>query len=118
MIERLQPVFARPNSRTGRYYVRDNFLRTWLAALATPVAARSFRPLSDLLDDAERRLRQSEGAGFERLVRALYEERSRRGMADFHLSVTSPVGGIARAPRSISWPWTKAPVGYASEPAS
>lgn len=86
MIERLQPVFARPNSRTGRYYVRDNFLRSWLAALATPVAARSFRPLADLLDDAERRLRQCEGPGFERLVRALYAERSRRGLADFHLS--------------------------------
>jgi len=86
MIERLQPMFARTNSRTGRYYVRDNFLRTWLAALATPVAARSFRPLPDLLDDAERRLRQSEGPGFERLVRALYEERSRRGLSDFHLS--------------------------------
>jgi hypothetical protein len=75
MIERLLPVFASAKARSGRFYIRDNFLRAWLAALATPTASINFRPLPDLVDEADRRLREVEGQGFERLVRALYEER-------------------------------------------
>ena len=92
MIERLQPVFAPARARSGRYYVRDNFLRSWLAALATPTASVNFRPLPTLLDDADRRLHIAEGQGFERLVRSLYEERSRKGLGDFNL--TSHVAGF------------------------
>ena len=30
MIERRMPIFARPKARSGRYYICDNFLRSWL----------------------------------------------------------------------------------------
>ncbi len=42
MIERRLPIFARPKARSGRYYIRDNFLRAWLSALQKPVSARPF----------------------------------------------------------------------------
>ncbi|MCC6855561.1 MAG: hypothetical protein IT189_05800 [Microbacteriaceae bacterium] len=86
MIEQRQPVFAKPSARSGRYYIADNFLRTWLAALATPAASAHFRPLSELLGDADRRLADTEGYGLEKLAGTLYEERSRRGLEGFRLT--------------------------------
>jgi len=92
MVELLQPIFAKPTARNGRYYLSDNFLRSWLAALATPAASLHFRPLDLILDEADRRLADAEGHAFERLVARLYEERSRRGIGDFGL--TSRVQGF------------------------
>jgi AAA+ ATPase superfamily predicted ATPase len=86
LIERLQPVFAPPRARSGRFYLRDNFLRAWMSALRAPVAATHFRPLDDLLDAASARLDTGEGASLERLASALIQERSRRGLGDFALS--------------------------------
>jgi uncharacterized protein len=86
MIERRLPVFAGAGAKRGRYYIRDNFLRSWLAALQSPVSAATFRPVDLLVDQADERLAESEGPGFERLVAQLYEERSRSGDTDFLLS--------------------------------
>ena len=55
MIERRLPVFARPDARRGRYQLRDNFLRSWLAALHSPVSAINFRPEGALVDQADER---------------------------------------------------------------
>ncbi len=86
LIERKLPVFAKPEAKRGRYYVTDNFLRSWLAALANPVSAIAFRPLSDLIDEADQRLAEVEGGALEKLAGQLYEERSRKGIGDFPLS--------------------------------
>ena len=86
MIARLQPIFAKATTRNGRFYISDNFLRSWLAALQTATAAVHFRPLPLLVADADARLREAEGHGFERLVATLYQERSRKGLADFSLT--------------------------------
>ena len=86
MVERRLPVFAKPSAKLGRYYLRDNFLRSWLAALANPVAALSFRPESELVAQADRRLVDVEGHGLERLAGVLYEERSRKGVGDFGMT--------------------------------
>ena len=86
MLERRLPILAKPNARRGRYYVRDNFLRSWLAALHSPVSAINFRPLRDLLAQADERLAHAEGHALERLVASIYEERSRKGLGDFRLS--------------------------------
>lgn len=86
MIERRLPIFAAPRARSGRYYIRDNFLRAWLSALQQPVSAVAFRPLEKLLQQADERLMQVEGFALEDLVGQLYEERSRRGLGDFPLS--------------------------------
>lgn len=86
MLERRQPVFASPDARRGRYYLCDNFLRSWLAALQSPVSALNFRPESGLVEQADSRLATVEGHSLERLVGQLYEERSRRSIGDFALT--------------------------------
>ena len=86
MVERRLPIFAKPNSRSGRYYIADNFLRSWLHALARPVAAVQFRPLDALVAQADERLKEAEGYGLERLAATLYEERSRKGLDGFALT--------------------------------
>ena len=86
MIERRLPILARPRARSGRYYIRDNFLRAWLSALQKPVSAAAFRPLETLVAQADARLMEVEGHALEDLAAQLYEERSRRGIGDFALS--------------------------------
>jgi hypothetical protein len=86
MVEKRLPVFARPTAKKGRYYLRDNFLRSWLACLANPVSALNFRPIDRLVEQADERLTDAEGFGLERLVGVLYEERSRKGLGDFSLT--------------------------------
>jgi AAA+ ATPase superfamily predicted ATPase len=86
LIERKLPVFARPEAKRSRYYVADNFLRSWLAALANPVSAIAFRPIDDLIADADQRLADVEGGALEKLAGQLHEERSRKGIADFPIT--------------------------------
>lgn len=86
MIERRLPIFAPQRARSGRYYIRDNFLRAWLSALQRPVSAVAFRPVETLVDQADARLADVEGYALEDLAGQLYEERSRLGIGDFPLS--------------------------------
>lgn len=86
MVEKRLPIFSKRTARSGRYYIRDNFLRSWLSALANPVSAINFRPEKQLVQTADDRLCDAEGYGLERLVGQLYEERSRKGVGDFPLS--------------------------------
>lgn len=86
MIERRLPIFSPARARSGRYYIRDNFLRAWLSALQRPVSAVAFRPLDTLITQADQRLAEVEGHALEDLAGQLYEERSRRGLGDFALS--------------------------------
>ncbi|MDX2022344.1 MAG: DUF234 domain-containing protein [Deltaproteobacteria bacterium] len=86
LVERRLPIFATKKERKGRYYIRDNFLRSWLSALAAPTAAINFRPVGSLVEQALSRLDESEGHGFERLVSSLYQERSRKGLPGFSLT--------------------------------
>ena len=86
LIEKRLPVFARPEAKRSRYYITDNFLRSWLAALANPVSAIAFRPVEQLVREADQRLQDIEGFALEKLVGQLYEERSRRQVGDFPLT--------------------------------
>lgn len=86
LIERRQPVFAKPSAKRGRYYLTDNFLRAWLAALANPISAINFAPVARLVEQADDRLAEVEGHSLEKLVGLLYEERSRKSLGDFALT--------------------------------
>jgi AAA+ ATPase superfamily predicted ATPase len=86
LIEKRLPIFAKSSARSGRYYIRDNFLRSWLSALQPSVSALAFRPVATLVAQADSRLADAEGHGFERLVAQLYAERSRRGIGDFEMT--------------------------------
>jgi hypothetical protein len=86
MIEKKQPIFLPSKARRSRYYIRDNFLRSWLGALSNPISAVNFRPLEVLLAQADTRLMEMEGHSLERLVRHLYERRSKRRIGDFPIT--------------------------------
>lgn len=86
LIEKRLPIFAPETAKKGRYYVTDNFLRSWLAALANPISALNFIPTDQLVSEADQKLADAEGFGLEKLVATLYEERSRKGIGDFALS--------------------------------
>jgi hypothetical protein len=86
MIERRLPIFSPAKARSGRYYIRDNFLRAWLSALQRPVSAVAFRPVDGLIAQADERLADVEGHALEDLAGQLYEERSRLGLGGFPLS--------------------------------
>jgi AAA+ ATPase superfamily predicted ATPase len=86
LIARRQPIFSKPSAKRGRYYLSDNFLRAWLAALANPVSAINFVPVARLIEQADERLAEVEGHSLEKLTGLLYEERSRKGIGDFPLT--------------------------------
>ncbi|HRZ42500.1 MAG TPA: ATP-binding protein [Bacteroidales bacterium] len=86
MIERKLPLFSSPKARAGRYYISDNFLRSWLSALKLPVSAVNFRPVDGLVEMADRDLMTTEGFGFEKMVGNIYEELSRKNKGDFPLT--------------------------------
>jgi AAA+ ATPase superfamily predicted ATPase len=86
MVARRLPVFAKPQARLGRYYIVDNFLRSWMVALQRPVSAIHFRPVEQLVEQADRLLADAEGFALEDLAGRIYEERSRKGLGEFPLS--------------------------------
>jgi AAA+ ATPase superfamily predicted ATPase len=86
IIEKRLPIFAKQKEKKGRYYLTDNFLRAWLAALSSPVSAMAFRPLDLVIRQADERLAEVEGLALEKLVALLYEERSRKRIGEFGLT--------------------------------
>jgi AAA+ ATPase superfamily predicted ATPase len=86
MLERRLPILAKPKARSGRYYICDNFLRSWLSALQRPVSAMHFKPEEELIRMADQQLAAAEGSALEEMVGRLYEELSRKGRGDFPLS--------------------------------
>lgn len=86
MIEKLLPVFAGDRSRKARYVIADNFLAAWLHALARNVQMARIRPVDQALARADTSLMTHEGFAFEKMVRLLTEECSRKGVGDFALT--------------------------------
>jgi hypothetical protein len=62
LIEKKLPVFAKPEAKRSRYYLADNFLRSWLAALANPVSAIAFRPVDQRWRNSPRSFTRSGAA--------------------------------------------------------
>jgi AAA+ ATPase superfamily predicted ATPase len=86
MVEKLQPIFAKPSGRKARYAITDNFLISWLGALKANVEAARIMPLDKPLRQADERLAELEGFAFEKMIRDLTVECSRKGVGDFTLS--------------------------------
>lgn len=100
LVERLNPVFAPASNRQARYQIGDNFLAAWLAAIEPAVQAARVQPPAQALRIGEVRLENHEGPTFERMVRKLMAEASRRGVADFPL--TELVHGYWNRPRDAA----------------
>jgi hypothetical protein len=86
MIEKLLPVFAGDRSRKARYVIADNFLAAWLHALARNVQIARIRPVDQALGRTDTSLMTHEGFVFEKMVRLLTQECSRKGVGDFALT--------------------------------
>lgn len=86
MVQKMQPIFAGDKSRKARYVITDNFLLSWLGAISRNVQAARIQPLPHPLRRADEALAVREGHGFEKMVRLLTEECSRKGAGDFELS--------------------------------
>ncbi len=86
MVEKLQPVFATQKSRKARYVITDNFLSAWLNAIARNVQNARIQPVDKPLDRTDKMLQVHEGFAFEKMIRQLTEEASRKGVGDFALT--------------------------------
>jgi len=86
MIVKRNPVFSDGKSRNARYYIADNFLQAWLAVAKPAREASRMKSLARTLELARPRLESLEGFAFEKLIRKLHEECSRKGKGDFDLS--------------------------------
>lgn len=86
MVERQMPIFAGKKDRKGRYAITDNFLMSWLGGLAKNVSAARIMPLARPLAAADEALATVEGFTFERMIRQLTIECSRKDTGDFTLS--------------------------------
>ncbi len=86
MILKVNPVFSDGKSRNARYYVADNFLQAWLSVAKPAREAARMKPIEKALELARPRLFGAEGVAFEKLIRQLHLECSRKGKGDFELS--------------------------------
>jgi hypothetical protein len=86
MVEKQNPVFAPDRSRKARYAIVDNFLAAWLYALARAVQFARVQPVGVAAARADLALMTLEGHTFERMVRQLTEECSRKDVGDFRLT--------------------------------
>lgn len=86
MVERLQPIFSGSKSRKARYVIADNFLRAWLNAIGRNVQVARIRPIGQAIERADEALKDVEGYAFEKMIRLLTEECSRKSIGDFPLT--------------------------------
>lgn len=86
MIDRRHPVFTDSRSRNARYYVADNFLQAWIAIVRPARDAARMQRLDWVLEKARPRSETLEGISFEKLIRQLHVECSRKGKGDFPIT--------------------------------
>lgn len=86
MVEKLEPIFSGNSSRKARYVITDNFLAAWLHGIARNVQMARVQPVALPVARASERLMVHEGFVFEKMIRLLTEECSRKGVDDFLLT--------------------------------
>lgn len=86
MVAKRQPMFAVKSARNARYVITDNFLTSWLGGIANNVSQSRIMPLERPLNNADISLAGLEGYAFEKMIRQLTVECSRKGVGDFALT--------------------------------
>ena len=86
MVDKRLPVFSDSKSRNARYYITDNFLQGWLSVVRPARDAARIRPLAQVMKLAMPRSYVHEGDAFEKWIRQLHIECSRKGKGDFPLT--------------------------------
>lgn len=100
LVERQLPVFSDSTSRNARYYIADNFLQGWLAVAKPARDVVRLKPMERAIEYALPRMNTHEGHAFEKLIRHLHIECSRKGKNDF--SLTDINLGFWNRPRDAS----------------
>lgn len=91
MVEKTTPIFAGEKDRKARYRISDNFLNAWLSAIERASNLARIRPINEAINRADEGLRDHEGRTFEKMIRMLTEECSRKQVGSF--SATELVKG-------------------------
>jgi hypothetical protein len=86
LVDKRLPVFSDSNSRNARYYISDNFLQSWLAVSKPARDSARIKPVERAIELSIPRLMTLEGFAFEKLIRHLHIECSRKACGDFELT--------------------------------
>ncbi len=86
MVDKQLPVFSESTSRNARYYITDNFLQAWLAVAKPGRDYARMKPVARAIEAVMPDLKTHEGHAFEKLIRQLHVECSRKGFGDFPLT--------------------------------
>lgn len=86
MVDKLQPIFSGEKSRNARYYIADNFLQAWLSVAKPAREEAKLKPVDRVLPPVLRKLETLEGFAFEKLIRRIHVEASKKNKGDFELS--------------------------------
>lgn len=87
MIEKLAPIFSdTKKGRKARYAITDNFLLAWLKAVERNVNISRVQPVDIAVDRTATFMETVEGFTFEKMIRLLSEECSRKGVGDSPLT--------------------------------
>ncbi|MGL4728429.1 MAG: ATP-binding protein [Bosea sp. (in: a-proteobacteria)] len=100
MVARIKPIFSGNKQRNARYVITDNFLQAWLTSLLRNVRLARIRPMDEAVAKADVSLMVNEGLAFEKFVKQVIEECSRKGVGDF--SLTEIVAGYWDKPETNS----------------
>lgn len=95
VVTHLQPIFAGTGSRSSRYYLADNFTQAWFAFGKPLVGLGELAAPDRALAQVRPTVFVHEGYSFEKLVRGLHAECSRKSV-DFPLDVLSGFWNKAR----------------------
>ena len=86
MVDKRHPVFSDSKSRNARYYVTDNFLQAWIAVIKGARNAARMQSVDFIVEKAKPRSESLEGFAFEKLIRQLHAECSRKSKGDFPIT--------------------------------
>lgn len=86
IVEKQQPIFASEGSRKARYQIVDNFLSSWLYALAQFAQLSKVQPAEKAAIKASEKLKALEGFLFEKMIKLLLIECSKKELGDFQLT--------------------------------
>jgi len=100
MVDKQLPVFSESTSRNARYYITDNFLQAWLAVAKPARDYARMKPVGRAIEAVMGHLMTHEGFAFEKLIRHLHIECSKKERGDFPLTEINM--GFWNRPRDVS----------------
>jgi uncharacterized protein len=86
LIDKQNPVFSDSKNRNARYYINDNFLQAWIKFIHNAVEKSKFSSVERIIDKVMPAIYDHEGLMFEKLIRQIHVECSKKNIGDFPLT--------------------------------